>query len=877
MARKIWQGDIFKYLNKCLGFKQINLARDMAQKVLRIKIDSNDDWEEMKSTYASAVSRIINGKKNGFLPQAEGQQLDAELFYDVFFRGIVDRSKETHQDLLKPLKNFLTQEEVDISEFEYANGDYETFVRAMVEAGLNEVQRSRVKEEPGERGNSVCVQQEVQQRTRPTLHSQNFFARKVFGREELLKDMEQRLAQNRVVVLSGLGGIGKTYLSEEYAVRHKEDYAQQQRISVSTGSSFQKLVLSLEFDHLNEQELKEEGPRFENRLRLLKNMDEHTLLILDNFDEPWAPLEDGSSGITPLLDFLRDTGLHMIITTRLTKEFASLMPLSVTALPEAEQLALFEYHLGRKLGEQDKAYARDILRCVEGHTLLIELSAKSIYEGDFTFREMLECLRSGEDADLPEVTVQKDGQRQDTIWRFVRKILFQIDLPKEQKTTLRQLSLLPTQGISRKLFRSLTSKNALAELEGRSWAIREDRNAESITRLHPVICEVVKKELCPTYKNCRSFIEALCRFLKEKPEWVKGGELCKLAENIAHELDFSDPEYSVEEWNNLRTMAQFCSQNYQYQSALDINLQALEVQKEAAEDVFDSACKSDLYTEIGELYQRLAKYKDAIKQFELAAGYQQNNTIEKAECYRKLGEVYRKASEYDLALEYDNAAINIFQNYSEPGMEDRELFLKIAEAKNAIGVVHLNLGDATKEDPKRKEEEYKQAKKFYEEALALRLKYKAEPNELAYSHHNIGTAFHRLKDYKNAAKKHREALELRENCKLKKTDIAASYAQLGNDNLELGEDYYEEAKKLIDCSLDIRKELLGENHPDYAWSLFSLSQWYEKTGDIEKAIETLNVVISIRENVLGPEHKYTQGAIQKREELRGKAKEIKQE
>ena len=207
MARRIWQGDIFKYLNKCLGFKQINLARDMAQKVLRIKIDSNDDWEEMKSTYASAVSRIINGKQNGFLPQVEGQQLDAELFYDVFFRGIVDQSKEMHQELLKRLKEFLTQEKVDISEFEHANGDYETFVRAMVEAGLNEVQRSRVKEEPGERGNSVCVQQEVQQRTRPTLHSQNFFARKVFGREELLKDMEQHLAQNRVVVLSGLGGI----------------------------------------------------------------------------------------------------------------------------------------------------------------------------------------------------------------------------------------------------------------------------------------------------------------------------------------------------------------------------------------------------------------------------------------------------------------------------------------------------------------------------------------------------------------------------------------------------------------------------------------------------------------------------------------------
>ena len=868
MARKIWQGDILKYLYQCLHFKQVNLAYDMAKKVLAVEIKSRDDWEENKSKYTSAMSRIISGKGNGFVPEVDGQQIDVETFYHVFFQGKVDESGQNSPALLKQLENFLTDEGVDISKFQRGGKDYASFVRAMLDAGLNETKRPSTAKRSvhGEPEDSAAQVRKSSQLERPTLHGQNFFAKKIFGREALLKEMEERLSQNRVVVLKGLGGIGKTCLSEEYAVRHQNDYMQRQRVIVSSGSSFQKLILSLEFDHLNEQELKEDEARFENRLRILKDMDEKTLLILDNFDEPWAPLEDGSSGITPLLGFLRNTKLHVIITTRLTKEFDIFKPLSITALPETEQLALFEYHLGRKIGEEDRAYVMDILRCVEGHTLLIELTAKSMYEADFSLEETLKYLRSGEDTNLPEVTVQKDGQRQDTIWRFVRKILFRLDLPEEQKDTLRQLSLLPAEGISRRLFCSLASRDVLTVLEGRSWAIREDRNTESITRLHPVICEVVKKELCPTYENCRPFISELCRILAETPR-KREGELCSLCQNIVRELAFSAEEYPAEKWNNLRTMARFCSQNYRYQAALNINLQALKVQDEAADGIFDSASKSDLHTDIGALYQRLAKYDDAIKQFDLAADNRQDGTIEKAECYRNLGEVYRKASKYERALEYDKLALDIFTSCLGNSTEDRELFLKIAEAKNAIGVVHLNLGDAIKDDPERRAEEYQQAEIFYEEALFLRQEYQADPNDLAFSHHNIGTAFHRLKDYKNAAIKHSEALALRETNNLKQTDIAASCAQLGNDYLELGEDYYGDARKLIDRSLSIRKELLGENHPDYAWSLFSLSQWYKKTGNIDQAAETLDAVISIRKNILGPEHKYTQSAIREKESL----------
>lgn len=103
--------------------------------------------------------------------------------------------------------------------------------------------------------------------------------------------------------------------------------------------------------------------------------------------------------------------------------------------------------------------------------------------------------------------------------------------------------------------------------------------------------------------------------------------------------------------------------------------------------------------------------------------------------------------------------------------------------------------------------------------------------------------------------------------------IAASLVWLGKDYIALGQ--YDAAKAYIDQSLNIREKTLGENHPDYAWSLDSLSHWYEETGELNKAIETMERVIAIRRDVLGPNHQYTRQAVSRRDALCAKALETK--
>ena len=200
----------------------------------------------------------------------------------------------------------------------------------------------------------------------------------------------------------------------------------------------------------------------------------------------------------------------------------------------------------------------------------------------------------------------------------------------------------------------------------------------------------------------------------------------------------------------------------------------------------------------------------------------------------------------------------------EKAIEYRTDPLDIAEAKNAIGVVYINLADNSS-DPKEKANNYKKAHEFYKEALTLREENNAEAKAIAYSYHNIGSYFNKIGDYSEAVKYHKKALEIREKNDIDKADIAASFAWLGNDYIAL--DDMDNAKDYIDKSLALRESLYGKAHPDYAWGLSSLVDWYYTKGMIEEAKNTNEEVIKIRKTFLGENHDYTKRAIQRQRKM----------
>jgi tetratricopeptide (TPR) repeat protein len=68
---------------------------------------------------------------------------------------------------------------------------------------------------------------------------------------------------------------------------------------------------------------------------------------------------------------------------------------------------------------------------------------------------------------------------------------------------------------------------------------------------------------------------------------------------------------------------------------------------------------------------------------------------------------------------------------------------------------------------------------------------------------------------------------------------------------------YKEAEPLYLQALELRKQLLGENHPDVATSLNNLAKLYESQGKYEEAEPLYLQALAIAEQALGENHPNT--------------------
>ena len=193
-----------------------------------------------------------------------------------------------------------------------------------------------------------------------------------------------------------------------------------------------------------------------------------------------------------------------------------------------------------------------------------------------------------------------------------------------------------------------------------------------------------------------------------------------------------------------------------------------------------------------------------------------------------------------------------------------------------MGITFINLGNNESDEDKKKEL-FLSAQKFYEDAKDLWEKCSEEENapsdiqkQLAYVNHNIGTVYHNIKEYDKAVHYHKEGKKIREKEGFpdRERDLPYSYLWLGKDYLKMGKK--KESLKWLQKSCEMREELLGKDHPEYAWSLDALREWYETYKNKEKAIELAEQVLKIRIAALGEEHNYTERARKELKRLKEK-------
>ncbi|MDX1940177.1 MAG: tetratricopeptide repeat protein [Saprospiraceae bacterium] len=316
----------------------------------------------------------------------------------------------------------------------------------------------------------------------------------LIGREQELLDLESTLRNAKsVVLMNGMGGIGKTTLALAYANLHRERYTHIAWVEVSGEfatalTSHFVLLQNLHIDKLTG------SPQGDVLLILneLANLGGTNLLILD----------DANEHIKAYKAYL-PKDWHVLITSR--EDLGFRHTLTLDFLSEDSARALFYTHYK---WEQDDDTVNAILQAVGNHTLTVELLAKTAQRRRIKrVAELSEALTAhgleiGRVADF--ATLHSRDQKIERIFPYL-KAAFKIDedtLSETERLWLRRLAMLPPsftkvediatcfeiEENNTEAWDAYTA--ALESLHAKGWLIYDDK--DDAYKMHQIIQEVAR-------------------------------------------------------------------------------------------------------------------------------------------------------------------------------------------------------------------------------------------------------------------------------------------------------------------------------------------------------------------------------------------------
>lgn len=348
------------------------------------------------------------------------------------------------------------------------------------------------------------------------------------GREPQLQQLHRLLTSGTTAVfLTGMGGIGKSEIARAYANLHKDLYT-----TVVFASYETDLLHLIANDQTipveNLQQTSAAGGHgettedyFTRKMKVLRSIvNEHTLLIIDNFDvESDARLEE-----------VLQLPCKQIWTTRTDFSAFGYETVHVGPLDDFEDLVTLMARIDRDyISPEDQAAIREIIRLLDCHTYAVSLTAAQMKAGRIKPRSMLEQLREkGLNIRSRSGFVREAGQQKATAYEYIRALFDFSTLDDTACSILRYLACMPREGVNIDLFMeccSLDDFGDISRLIDLHW-IQQDAENDRIA-LHMLVREMVWNRMTPTLCNCEALLQGAMVWASNA--WNKQHE-----ENCAH-------------------------------------------------------------------------------------------------------------------------------------------------------------------------------------------------------------------------------------------------------------------------------------------------------------------------------------------------------
>jgi len=435
----------------------------------------------------------------------------------------------------------------------------------------------------------------------------------VLGREsELQKLLELLQTSKSLVLVSGLGGIGKTTLVNYYLSQYQQNYAHIGWVSC-TGDFKNDLLASLDNDALlGKDESTDLEVRFHNRLLGLQQLPGKNLLILDNINTPEEAQE--------ILQYKDRFPNHVqfLMTARVNLQGYPTHQIGV--LEEADAVALFRKHYTFKKGDTE-TQLQAILQHIGRHTLVIEMLAKGMnLSGRLNLARMIERIQAkGIQSIEVEATTERAGGQNKRLNDFVAEVLnlsFK-DIADENWLLLQQLAVLPPVTHKFEFLTHLLGRDEEAtkeELDAQLSRLQQRGLLEYIedgVRLHPVLREVILEKKSLEYGYLETLVARLADTLyydaQDKTHLLADRQpLMIYGDVVVEQVQFLEKEEVSELLDNLGGVYEEFGQ---YQTTAQLKKRALSI----AEVIFESnhTTVNVRKNNLALVYKDLGRYEEA--------------------------------------------------------------------------------------------------------------------------------------------------------------------------------------------------------------------------------------------------------------------------
>jgi tetratricopeptide (TPR) repeat protein len=642
------------------------------------------------------------------------------------------------------------------------------------------------------------------------------------GRQRVLESLHKSLSvkfPERVQIISGDGGVGKTQLALEYAYRHLENYALAWWLPAADANTLDSAIAALS------EQLGVGGSA--------NNAQELRDAVCDELERrnDWLLILDDAPDRQSIRPFIPRKNGHVIITSRQSNwdGVGKTFCLRVLERPDAIEFLL------RRSGRPFEPSAYTLCQALGDLPLALEQAGALIATAEITFADYLrrfedhwaELLQSGRSAgEYPDTVAMtwelacREVERIDVQTAALLKVLAYLAPSEIPRSLLRRMIPALPAPLSDHFSSQLVLEGAIERLtqfflvNGDDRAIMVHRLVAALTRdrLH----EDERANWC---EIALSMMEQTFRFRPDDTtSWVECAEALPhaLAVSTLAEKAVLDPSANAKLLNQI---GEYLQQAGLLEAAKIIFERALACTDAAhgPEDVRRSAIVNNL----GRVLKRMGNVGQAREHFESALRLDQENYGEShphvAEVTNNYGTVLHMAGDVKTALHQFQWALEICRNSYGPEHS------KVATITNNIAYALANSGDVDR------------ALEHFMQALSTAEATCGPTHPLvATIRTNMGIAL-RLKGQTDAARAEFERAAAIGQATLgpDHTDVARSLSQLGA--LAYEQNDFGTARDYFQRALDIDQRALGANHLLICARLNDLGRCLKALGDVDSS------------------------------------------